>query len=207
MSSKTRKYELKQRAERERQTHERIVRAAAELHGEVGPAATTVAEIARRAGVSRPTVYKHFPDEAELFPLCQAHFLSEHPLPDLSDAFALEDPLERVRAVLTRIYGWYREAGSMTANVQRDRGAVPALDELLSRTADAGLDLAASALADGFTVRGKRRARLRTLLRLALDFWSWRRLDAQGLDDVESAALIADATAALAPPLTRRVLR
>jgi AcrR family transcriptional regulator len=198
VSSETRKYELKQRAERERQTHERIVRAAAELHAEVGPAATTVAEIARRAGVSRPTVYKHFPDEAELFPLCQAHFLSEHPLPDLGVAFALEDPVERVRAVLTRTYVWYREAGPTTANVQRDRGAVPALDELLSRTADAGLDLAASALADGFPVRGKRRARLRTLLRLALDFWSWRRLNAQGLDDVESAALIADATAALA---------
>jgi AcrR family transcriptional regulator len=198
MSSETRRYELKQRAERERQTRASIVRATAELHGEVGPAATTVAEIARRAGVSRPTVYKHFPDEAELFPLCQAHVLSEHPPPDFGEAFALENPVERVSAVLALIYGWYRGSGSMTANVQRDRGAVPALDELLEQTADAALDQMASVLADGFPVRGKRAARLRTLLRLALDFWSWRRLNAQGLDDQESAALIADAVAALA---------
>jgi AcrR family transcriptional regulator len=198
MSSETRKYELKRRAEREQQTRVSIVRAAAELHAEVGPAATTVAEIARRAAVSRPTVYKHFPDAAELFPLCQAHFLSEHPLPDFGDAFALENPEERVRAVLTLMYGWYRGAGATTANVQRDRGALPALDDLLRQTGDAALDLAASVLAEGFRLRGKRAARLCTLLRLALDFWSWRRLDAQGLDDAEAAALIADATAALA---------
>ena len=198
MSSETRRYELKQRAERERQTRESIVRATAELHAEVGPAATTVAEIARRAGVSRPTVYKHFPDEAELFPLCQAHFLSEHPPPDLGDAFALEDPVERVSAVLTLMYGWYREAGSMTANVQRDRGALPALDELLKQTGDAVLDYAASMLAAGFGVRGRAAERLRTLLRVGLDFWTWRQLNVQGLDDTESAALIAEAVAALA---------
>ena len=52
MSTQTRKYELKARAESQRETRERITRAAAELHEEVGVARTTVAEIARRAGVS-----------------------------------------------------------------------------------------------------------------------------------------------------------
>ena len=52
MSTQTRKYELKARAESQRETRERIAEAAAELHEEIGVARTTVAEIARRAGVS-----------------------------------------------------------------------------------------------------------------------------------------------------------
>ena len=39
---------------------------------EVGPARTTIAEIARRAGVQRPTVYSNFPRESDLFAACQA---------------------------------------------------------------------------------------------------------------------------------------
>ena len=62
-----RKYELKARAESQARTRERIVQATMELHKEVGPAKTTVAEIARRAGVQRLTVYNHFPEDVELF--------------------------------------------------------------------------------------------------------------------------------------------
>ena len=56
MSSEPRKYELKARAESQRETRDRIARVAAELHEEKGVAHTTVAEIARRAGVTRLTV-------------------------------------------------------------------------------------------------------------------------------------------------------
>ena len=55
-----------------------------ELHKEVGPAKTTVAEIARRAGVQRLTVYNHFPEDVELFAACQAHWIGLHPQPDFS---------------------------------------------------------------------------------------------------------------------------
>jgi len=79
---------MKVRADRQRETRQRIAEAAAELHGEVGPARTTVAEIARRAGVQRLTVYNHFPDDAALFPACSAHYLSLHPFPDPTPAFA-----------------------------------------------------------------------------------------------------------------------
>src|SRR6185312_17413139 len=57
MSNEKRRYELKARAESQRQTRERIVQATMELHEEVGPAQTTIAEIARRAHVQRLTVY------------------------------------------------------------------------------------------------------------------------------------------------------
>src|SRR5262249_40252688 len=87
-----RKYQLKARAESERETRARIVQATTELHKEMGPAKTTVAEVARRAGVTRLTVYNHFSDEGALFSACQAHWLELHPLPDFSAALSLPDP-------------------------------------------------------------------------------------------------------------------
>jgi AcrR family transcriptional regulator len=200
MSSKgNRKYELKARAEQQERTRQAIARAAAELHERVGPAATTVAEIARRAGVSRLTVYKHFPNNAALYPACSAHFLEEHPLPDFQAAMAPEDPVERVRSVLDAVYaGWYREAHPMMRNLQRDRGSDPALDEFMRANSDAALGGIADALTAGFEPDEDRAARLRPVIRLALDFWTWERLTSEGLDDDQAAAVMTDAVAAAA---------
>lgn len=187
MSTETRKYELKARAESQRETRERIAKAAAELHEQQGVAATTVAEVARRAGVSRLTVYNHFADLSELIPACSAHYLAQHPFPDLEDALALEDPAGRVHAVLARIYGWYRETEPMFGKLFGDRATVPELDRFMEQEIDrvqAGL---ADELAAPFPER-------RPLLRLALDFWTWRRLSTEGLDDVEAAGVMAEAT-------------
>jgi AcrR family transcriptional regulator len=195
MSTQTRKYEQKARAESSRRTRERIVEATMELHEEVGPARTTVAEIARRAGVQRLTVYNHFPEEIELFGACQAHWMELHPLPDMSSVLELPDAGERLRAALRAFYEWYRETEPMAEKIQRERGAVPALDELMVRTADARLGELAAALAAGFRARG-RRAERQALIRLALDFWTWRRLDREGLSDLAAARLMAGAVAA-----------
>lgn len=203
MSSQKRKYELKARAESQQRTRERIVEATMELHREVGPAKTTVAEIARRADVTRLTVYNHFPEDSELFGACQAHWMGLHPLPDLAPAMALADPRERLRAVLRSFYGWYRETAPMAENVQRDRGAVPALDALMQQTADARLGQLTEALAGGFGSRGRAAERRRALVRLALDFWTWRRLDCEGLDDDAAADLMAGAVAAIGASRSR----
>jgi AcrR family transcriptional regulator len=77
-------YELKARAETQQATRDRIAATASALHEEVGVAKTTVADIARRAGVQRLTVYNHFPDLEALLPACTAHWMEEHPLPDLA---------------------------------------------------------------------------------------------------------------------------
>lgn len=66
-----RKYELKKRAERLAETRRRITEATVELHRTVGPAATQINEVARRAGVQRMTVYNHFPDESSSSPPAQ----------------------------------------------------------------------------------------------------------------------------------------
>src|SRR5689334_20545499 len=125
MSTQKRKYELKARAEAQEATRARIAAAAAALHEEVGVGRTTVADIARRAGVQRLTVYNHFPDLAALLPACTAHWLAEHPLPDLDPALALEDPGERLRAVLAGLYRWYRDGAAMQRRVMGERVAVP----------------------------------------------------------------------------------
>jgi AcrR family transcriptional regulator len=204
MSTQRRKYQLKARAERQQRTRQRIVEATVALHQEVGPARTTVAEIARRAGVERLTVYNHFPDEGELFAACQAHFLAQHPPPDLAPALALAEPKARVWAALLALYRSYRERDPMTSKILRDRSALPALDALLTRTMDAQLAELADGLATPFRARGGRARRLRAVVALALDFSTWQRLKREGLDDAAAAELMADLIASTARPRASR---
>ncbi len=192
MSIQKRKYELRARADRQRDTRRRIAAATAELHEEVGPARTTIAEIARRAGVQRLTVYKNFPDEYELFAACQRHFLAENPPPDPSAALSSADPGERLEAVLRDLYRWYRRTERVSANIRRDREIVPALDALMADTTDARAAGLAQALAAGFA-RGRPRREVRAAVALALDFWTWRRLAKEGLNDIAAASLMAEA--------------
>jgi AcrR family transcriptional regulator len=190
MSTQKRKYELKARAESQQATRDRIAAAAASLHEEVGVAKTTVADIARRAGVQRLTVYNHFPDLDALLPACTAHYRAEHPLPDLDAALALADATERLQAVLASLYGWYRENATMQRRVQGERGSVPELDAWLQRSTDVMLTTLADRLADGFA-----QPDARPLIALALDFWTWQRLDREGLDDVTAATAMTRAVA------------
>ena len=198
MSTQTRKYELKARAERRLETRDRIAQAAAALHEEKGVAQTTVAEIARRAGVTRLTVYNHFADLSELLPACAAHYERLHPLPDFGSVLAPGDAGARVRGALAELYAWYGENEPMYGKLFSDRASVPELDRFLEQTIDRMLAEVAGALADAFGARGRRAARLRALIRLALDFWTWRRLGAEGLDDEAAAELMAAAAATAA---------
>jgi AcrR family transcriptional regulator len=200
MSTKIRKYELKARAESQRETRDRIARVAAELHEEKGVAHTTVAEIARRAGVTRLTVYNHFTDLSELLPACAAHYEQLHPTPDFGSALAQGDAAERVRGVLGLVYRWYRETEPMYGKLFSDRASVPELDRFLEQNIDRMLDGLGSDLAAPFAVRGRRADRLRALIRLALDFWTWSRLAREGLTDEAAADLMADAVASSRTP-------
>jgi AcrR family transcriptional regulator len=185
MSTQKRKYELKARAEAQQATRARIAGAAAALHEEMGIAKTTVADIARRAGVQRLTVYNHFPDLQALLPACTAHWLGEHPQPDLQPALALEDPEERLRTVLSSLYGWYRETAPMQRRVFGERATVPELDAWMAQSTDPMLAELATGLAEGFD-----RPDADALIALALDFWAWQRLDSVGLDDAVAAELM-----------------
>jgi AcrR family transcriptional regulator len=114
------KYELKKRAERQEQTRLRIARAALELHEILGPALTTRSAIAERAGVTRPTVYSHFPNELSLGKACSSLELSDNPLPDPGVWQEIADPERRMRAALGDLYSYFRRRERLWANVLRD---------------------------------------------------------------------------------------
>src|SRR2546421_8565087 len=193
MSSERRKYALKARAEKQAATRRRIVEATSALHTEVGPARTTVAEIARRAGVQRLTVYNNFPDEKELFEACGAYWLSENPPPDPAAALRMKHPAERLRAVLVPLYSWYRNTARTIENMQRDRLVMPPLDAVMRIRLDRQFDDLAKALAAGFTQSARSRQGVRAAVALAIDFWTWRRLAGEGMSDAAAAALMVGA--------------
>ncbi|HEX6651748.1 MAG TPA: helix-turn-helix domain-containing protein, partial [Thermoleophilaceae bacterium] len=132
MTTETRKYEKKRRAESEAETRRRITETAVELHGTVGPARTSISAIAERAGVRRSTVYRHFPDEAALFDACSSHWEAANPVPDIEAWGAVEDPDERLRTALTELYAFYRRTERMLENLHRDEETVPLVKERFS---------------------------------------------------------------------------
>ncbi len=172
-----RKYELRQRAEQAADTRRRIIETVVAMHLTVGPAATTISEVARRVGVQRQTVYNHFPEEQELFAACSAHWRELHPAPDPS---AWTD----VREGLHALYAWYRETEPMTANVLRDAGVLPALQAVLEPGFAAYLESVRGSLARPF---GRSR-RVAAVVAVAADFHVWRSL--KELGDDEAAELM-----------------
>lgn len=193
-----RKYRLKARAERQRQTRDRIVAVTAALHREVGPAQTTIADIARRAGVQRLTVYNHFPEISDLLAACQGHFLAANPPPNIAPGASKAGVLDRLQAALTDLYRWYRANNAMERNVHRDRHLVPELDALMRKNADPPLD-AASAGYSALIARSQATgSQLRALIRLALEFRTWQVLAAGGMSDKEIAKLLRLAVAGVA---------
>jgi AcrR family transcriptional regulator len=179
----TRKYELKQRAERQTATRERIVEATVELHDSVGPARTTISAIAERAGVQRLTVYRHFPDEHALFTACSGHWRANHPAPETSAWVAIDDPEERFRIALTEIYGFYRATEGMTGNLLRDLPDLPVL-QAVAAPFIAYWGTVREVLDRGWIARGRNRTLLRAVIGHAVQFETWQSLvRREGLDD------------------------
>lgn len=185
-----RAYRKRRRAQLEAETRLRITEAAVDLHGSVGPARTTISAVADRAGVQRATVYRHFPDEGALFGACSAHWMSQHPLPDVEAWSATADPHERVRVALDDVYGWYARGEYMLEKTTRDTALVPAMQPVMEAFA-AWLGLAADAVSRGRAERGRRRRRVRAAIGHALAFATWQSLvREEGLAQPEAVALM-----------------
>jgi AcrR family transcriptional regulator len=197
--TKTRRYELKERARRQEETRRRITEATVELHEEVGPAATSIAEVARRAGVQRITVYKHFPDEPSLLAACSAHWNASHPPPDTDGWREIADPLERTRTALRELYAYYSANERMLGHVTRDARAMPALNDQVERDIGPYLSSIADLVTSPWKLRGKQRGRLAAQLDLILRFEGWQLLSGRaGGDVVKAADLAADLVRAAA---------
>jgi AcrR family transcriptional regulator len=200
----SRPYRKRRRAESEEETRLRITEAAVGLHGTVGPVRTTVAEVARRAGVSRRTVYDHFPTGAELFQACSRLWTDRNPLPDPAAWTAVADPPERLVRALRELYDWYRRKQDMVGNVVRDTAVVPPLAAVMDDLWAPWLEEVVRALARGWTVGRRDEGALCAALQLAVDFGTWQSLARSGLDPGAAADLAARMVTGALGPLQSR---
>jgi AcrR family transcriptional regulator len=120
---------------------ERIVLAAVDLFTEQGYDATTVAQIAERAGVTRSTFFRHFSDKREVLVAGQ-ETLSRLLAEGIAEAPAEAGPLEAVAAGLERASA---EMGPANRDLgPRLKAAIAASTELQERDALKSISLAAA---------------------------------------------------------------
>lgn len=198
-----REYTMRARQETVDQTRQRITEATVALHERVGPRHTTVSAIADEAGVTRLTVYRHFPDESSLVVACSEHWGKLHPRPDVSSWQGIADPRTRLRTALLETYRWARTAAPMMTKIHRDLDVMPEfVAEFLADDARARV----AALAEPFGVAGVARRRLAYALTHALDIRTWESLCVGGrLTDLEAVdGMVAFVLAVLELPAGRR---
>ena len=181
-----RRYRMRKRQEDVEETRARIVNAAVELHGSVGPSHTTFSAVAEKAGVQRSTVYRHFPDEAALFGACTSHWLASHPWPRPDTWREESDPAERLRRGLRELYGYYDDNEQMISNSFRDFAVMPPFVGEFMR---AQLQAMHAALSEPWRGQGDDRL-LAAAIGHALDFRSWQSLTGSGLSARDAAGLM-----------------
>lgn len=187
----TRTYTLKRRAEQQAETRQRIVEAAVELHGSVGPALTTVSMVAEHAGVQRHTFYAHFPDEKSLLMACSGFAVARDPLPDPARWLTIEDPGKRLRVGLCALYDWFERNADLTACVLRDAEHHALVREVTALRFGQPMAMVREALG------AKLNDRQRALLDLSLSFYTWRTLVREsGLTQAAIVTVMAEAIVA-----------
>jgi AcrR family transcriptional regulator len=178
---------MKVRAERVSATRQRILAAAVRVQRTVGPRRTTISDIARQAGVERPTVLRHFGDRVSLFMACTV----ADPGPDASVWAREPDPEVRLPRALSEQYAWYRRNRVLLAYLldmlETDNSLVAWRETMGQRR-----NVAYRVLADGWQVQDELRPNVMIAIRYAFDYWAWRSLAEAGLTDKEAAGLMAD---------------
>jgi AcrR family transcriptional regulator len=186
---------MRRRSENVDQTRQRIVKATVALHGTIGPAATTIAAIADAAGVTRLTVYRHFPDDDALLAACTAHWLTQRRPPDPPSWAAIADPEARLRAGLADLYQYYRGGADMLSNVYRDVDHLPASRQQFLRDRDR---THADLLTEPFRADQAKGRLVRAVVGHAVAFSTWQSLcQRQGLSDDEAIDVLVAAVLAV----------
>jgi AcrR family transcriptional regulator len=153
----------------------RLERAAMELYGERGFEQTTVAEIARRAGLTERTFFRHFADKREVL-FGGSALLKERILAGVAEAPAAEGPLDAVSRGLDAAAAML---GDSRRDLTRQRQAVIAANPELRERELAKLADYAAALAAALRERGVSDVQATlaaetamTVLRLAIQRWA-----------------------------------
>lgn len=171
-STADRPYRMSARADQVKQTRQRIVEATVALHSSIGPARTTVSAIAKTSGVTRVTVYQHFPDDDALFAACTAHWAAQQQMPNLDAWLTERDPATRLRVALTDLYRFFADGEPLLTCASRDTDALP---EFVRRRNQDRDDARVEAVLSAWPSRQRTSTR-RALVAHALDFSTWRSL-------------------------------
>ncbi len=116
-------------------TRERIIERTLELHRSQGIQATTLEQIAERAGVPVETVTELFPTHDDLVRSCGAHFVRSLQLPPRDEAVELfagaASEHDRARRLVTTVFGIYERGADGITAARREREEVPAVGDSL----------------------------------------------------------------------------
>ena len=189
-AARPRRYRSALRQDAMAETVRRIVAATVELHAEQGALATSHAQIAERAGVAVPTVYKHFPTRAALLPHCMGWVGSQ--APPLDEAALLAAPIaERIERLVEAVYRRHAHFAPWQRWTAADARGVP---ELAAAMQDGERALERLALAVLEPLLGSAPAApLKALVLLLLGFEGWQRLHAATGGDQRAAVRAASA--------------
>jgi AcrR family transcriptional regulator len=184
-----RQYKMRKRAVDQERTRQRIIEAAVELHGSLGPKNTSISGVAERAGVQRLTVYRHFPDEFALFSACTSHWLSQNPPPGFEAWVHIADPAGRTKAALSALNAYYRRTQSMLRLSYRDLDEVEALKGPVEAF-QAYLDAIRDDLASAWCPNRRKPRLLTATIAHGLAFSTWSSLSGVGLPDSQISRLV-----------------
>lgn len=164
---------MTRRAESVDDTRRQITEAAVRLHTTIGPAETSIAGVAEEAGVTRLTVYRHFPDIDSLFAACRPHWEAQNPIPDPGAWAGIAGLEPRARAALTAMYAWFADHAGELFPIYRDLAALPSMTRDGMRDDTRAL---ADLLIGADLPRGAGGRRLRAVARHVFDYRTWRSL-------------------------------
>ena len=198
----TRRYTTKVRQTQVSERRQRVAAATAELHAEKGVIATSYADIARRAGVSLPTVHSYFPTQAELLSACTGHVsvrAPEFPVQAVLAAPDLSDAADRLIAAVDGLHAYFEPWVSW-----RQDTTVPFLAELAATRRAQLTSLMAQLLSQH---RAGGQTAYAAVWESILSFDFWQRLVRQhGLPRVRVRVILKDLLmAALGPGLSTSI--
>ncbi|NJM91937.1 MAG: TetR/AcrR family transcriptional regulator [Rhodospirillaceae bacterium] len=182
---KRRAYHLGKRAESAEETRRRLVEATFALHGEQGIAATTMKQIADRAGVGVGTVYHHFATLDDTIMACGQMVMATYPPPTEAVFSGVPTMKERLLRLARALFGHLDQVGFDMVRVDADR--LPIVRQFVDEELAHRIELTRAALAP-FAID---REQIRVAAAL-LDIGVYRALQGAGLSLDQAADAIAD---------------
>jgi AcrR family transcriptional regulator len=180
-----RNYSMDKRVAAVEETRNRIIEATMKLHDEQGISATTMQEIAARAGVALGTVYRHFPTLDELVPACGGRIMELNPLPGPAVFVGVSATSERYRALVEALFAFYSRGERRLEIGFAEALALPVLGQMMDE-----IGAGVSHLVN-FALEGSPEDVSRLGVALA-DFRTWQAFKRAGLSNEEATGMVSE---------------